>query len=301
MPLWKQRLLARVQAPQGGDGGDGGGGSGDGDGGAGDGEGGDDDGGDGEGGDDDATADDKGKPPAKKPAKKAGGMSDDNAKLLKENMRRKDELKAANNEIADLKSKLEAFNGLDPAELRAMIADRRTAEEKALAEKGEWDKLKARMAGEHKTQMDQVNTAVTSLKGELQKAHAQIDELTVGQAFAQSTYIREETVYTPTKMRKVYGDHVDRVDGEIVVYDKPRGAAGRTALVDQYGSNLAFEEAIAKLVEADPDRETILKSKVKNGSGSGSGTPAQRRAPSKEDTPKTGQQKIAAGLKALGL
>lgn len=293
MTLWKQRLLARYHAPAGDDGAAGGSGSGEG------GEGGEgNEGGEGEGegsegndgaGDDGAAGDDKGKG-------KKSGISDADAKLLRENMKRKEDLRKANEDLAEARKALAKFDGLDADELRALVANKKAAEENQLAAKGEWDKLKERMAGEHQSAMTVVTTENESLKAANAKLAGQIEELTIGQSFAQSSFIKDETVLTPGKARKVYGEHFDVVDNEVVAFDKPRGAAGRTALVDQFGNHLPFEKAIEKLVDADTDAEAIRRSKMKQGAGSHS---KGKQAPAQNQAPADSTSRIAAGLGSL--
>jgi hypothetical protein len=96
----------------------------------------------------------------------------------------------------------------------------------------------------------------------------QISNLTVGSAFAQSTYIKDDLVIPPSKVKSLYGSHFEFQDGRAVAYDKPAGVAERTMLVDAKGDPLDFESAIKKIIDADPDRDQLLKSKIKPGSGS---------------------------------
>jgi hypothetical protein len=76
-------------------------------------------------------------------------------------------------------------------------------------------------------------------------------------------------------------------EGRTVAYDKPKSAANRNPLVDASGNPLVFDEAFKRIIEADPDKETMLKAKVNPGSGSNT---AQVKAPEK----KIGQ--IASGV-----
>lgn len=125
---------------------------------------------------------------------------------------------------------------------------------------------------------------------------AQIVELTVGHSFDNSGFIRDEMVLTPRKARVVYGDHFDVEDGRLVGYDKPRGTGERTKLVDGKGEPLGFEEAMRKIVEIDPDRDNLLKSKLKQGADSADKKPAVVEvALSKKPEPK-GISKIEAAL-----
>jgi hypothetical protein len=289
-----RNVALKYMAPQGDDGGAGGGGGGSagGDGGAGgsdDGKGADGKGAGAAGGsnDDDKGGDGKG----------AGGRkpSDEEARLIKENMRKKEALERANNELAKAQEALKKFDGIDPEAVRKLLDDQRSAEEKQLEAKGEWDRLKTRMAEAHGAEVNTLKAQIEKLTNDLKGAQSQMTELSIGSQFSQSKFIAEELTLTPSKARVVYGDHFDVENGQVVGYDKPRGAANRTAIVDQYGNAVNFEEALRKIVESDPDKEHLLKSKIKPGASSESKKPTGM----KSEAPQDGISKIAGGLKAL--
>ena len=77
-----------------------------------------------------------------------------------------------------------------------------------------------------------------------------------------------------------------------------RVAAGRTALVDGSGTAVAFDVALRKIIEADPEKDHLLKSKVK--AGAGSDTIRTTSAAVKSNVELTGVERIAAGLSKLG-
>jgi len=154
------------------------------------------------------------------------------------------------------------------------------------------------MAEEHGKEVNSLKSQIDALANELKSAKGQMTELSIGSQFSQSKFISEELTLTPSKARVVYGDHFDVENGQVVGYDKPRGAANRTAIVDQYGNSVGFEDALRKIVEADPDKEHLLKSKMKQGASSESKKPT---GSAKNDAPQDGISKIAGGLKALKL
>ncbi|MCL2874768.1 MAG: hypothetical protein FWF12_00440 [Betaproteobacteria bacterium] len=240
--------------------------------------------------DKDGDGDDGGKPDDKGGKK---GPTDEEARLLKENMKRKEELRKTQEELTTLK---DSIKDLDLDAVRKLLAEQKTAEEKALEAKGDYDRLKQRMAEEHGKEVTTMKAKIAELEGSVGKANGIINDLTVGTQFGQSQFVASELTLTPTKARVIYGDHFDIEDGKVVGYDKPRGAASRTALVDQYGNAVGFDAALRKIVEADPEKDRMLKSKVKPGAGSdsrkASGDPAK-------DAPGDSMSKIAAGLKGL--
>lgn len=224
--------------------------------------------------------------------------TDEEAKLLKENMQRKakiDELSKEVDTLKALKTQLEGLGGLDAIE--ALVKEKKTAEEKNLEAKGEWDRLKSRMAEEHAKTVKELKDAQEAVNKQLNQATSQINELTIGSSFSASEFLKTESTLTATKARVIYGDHFDLKDGKVVGYDKPRSAADRTALVDGYGNPLPFEAAIRKIVEADPEKDSLIKSKAKPGAGSGT----RKTDPEKKTDGGSSIDRITAGLKSLGV
>jgi hypothetical protein len=92
----------------------------------------------------------------------------------------------------------------------------------------------------------------------------------------------------------VYGDHFESENGTVVAYDKPKGAEGRTKLIDGSGNPLGFEAAIKKLVDSDPERDNLVKSKVAPGAGS----KTTDGKPTTQKTELKGLARIQAALEA---
>lgn len=242
-------------------------------------------------GDDKPAGDEKPAGEEKAPSRK---FSDDEAaKLLKENMQRKAELKKLAEEREQLKSTLAQFEGIDVEEVRKLVADKQAAEEDKLKKAGEWDRLKAQMV---EAQNREKQTLVDQLKQreeELDRLRSTIGDLTVGNAFGNSKFIPNDLIIPASKARALYGSHFDFEDGRLVGYDKPAGAKERTMLIDGSGEPLAFEEALQKIIQADPDYTSIAKSKIKVGANSG--TKGSDKAPEFKAEVR-GVSRIAAGL-----
>lgn len=234
-------------------------------------------------------------------ASAAGGKkpSDEEAKLLKEVMQKKEALKATEATLAAAQARLAEFDGVDPAAIRKLLKDQKDAEDAQLAAKGEFETLRTRMADEHTRVTATLNEQIAALTAQLASKDKVVDELSIGTQFSQSKFITEESTMAPAKARKLFGDHFDVVEGKVVAYDKPRGETDRVALVDQLGNNIAFEDAMRKIVETDPDKDSLLRSKVKSGAGSESKSVAKVPAP--KDAPTDSLSKIGAGLKLTDL
>lgn len=226
---------------------------------------------------------------------KKPGISDAEAKLLKDVMAKKTALKEANDKLKVLDDKLKTFDGIDPEKVRGLLKAQKDAEDEKLVAQGNWDALKSQMATAHADEMTGVNAKVLELQAKLDAKDGVISELTIGTSFTSSEFIREELLLTPSKTRAAYGSHFGFEDGAIVGYDKPAGKEGRVVLVDASGEPLSFEDALRKLVDLDGDRDQILKSKVKQGSNSK--TNVKSKVPDvKIDTTETGRGRITSAL-----
>lgn len=220
--------------------------------------------------------------------------TDREAKLLKEVMAKKQAMK-------ELETKLAAFGDVTPEQIQSLVeaeqarkAEKAEREKQDLEKRGEFDRLREMMVQEH----EKVLSAKDQELSELREANTQlvknIEDMTVGANFSNSQFISEEMLLTPSKARVIYGNHFEVKDGQVVGYDKPSGAKDRTMLIDGRGSPLGFEDAIKKLVDADPERDSLIRAKAKPGAGSSKpegGTP--------QHTVPKGVGRIAAGLASL--
>lgn len=235
-----------------------------------------------------------------------GKPSDREAQLLKESMSRKEK-------IGQLEARLAEFEGIDPKAFREMQERLQAFDQKErdqvnakLVEQGRFDEALAAMRAEHEGVLNQVRTQSSAelqaanqereqLRAQLSAYQAQIEDLTVGAAFGNSAFIREELVQAmnPERSRRLYGDHFDIVEGKVVGYDKPRGQDGRVPLVDKDGQPVSFDEAFKRVLSSQSDYETLIRSSAKPGAGSGT-----RDDKATDPTQKigTGVNRIAAAL-----
>lgn len=220
-------------------------------------------------------------------------ISDESAKLLKDTMKHKAAAAAAQAELAAANARLAAFDGIDPVEARRVQAAQADAELSAAEARGEYASIITQMREQQAAAIDLANTRNAEAAAALTAAQVRIDDLTIGQSFSSSEFLSKNTLLSPAKARKFYGDHFDIVDGENVPYDKPRGERNRNPLVDAHGDYLGFEAAIEKIVKADPDFEVIGRSKIRPGSGSSPSTGTTVEAPAAK---LSGRDLIAAAL-----
>ncbi len=226
---------------------------------------------------------------------KGSKPTDREAELLKEVMKRKDKEKTLSTQVSTLTEQLKQFEGIDPEAVRNLLAEKAQREQEELEKRGEFDRVKQQMKEQHQNELTNVKAGLesqlTETKAALEAATAQITELTIGRSFGDSAFVRDTLTLTPAKARVVYGSHFELQDGKVVAYDKPAGSAQRTVLVDAAGDPLPFDQAIEKIVKADPDHEHLIRSKVKPGASS-------NNDPSTRATPKvgSGRDRIAAAV-----
>jgi hypothetical protein len=226
--------------------------------------------------------------------------SDAEAKLLKDVMKHKKAAADAATELTRIQGELKKFEGIDAEKVRALLKQQADAEEQQALARGEYDRLKKQMADAHAAEKTALQAQLEAKDGEANTLRRQIADMTVGQAFTASNLVKEELTLTPTKARVIYGSHFEFKDGNVVGFDKPAGASDRTMLVDAAGEALPFEDALRKLVEADPDKDQLFKSKVRAGAGSGSQSKGKKESEAAAlQAKKSSIDKIAAGLKAL--
>lgn len=235
--------------------------------------------------------------------KSKSGLSDADAKLLKDVMQQKARAAALEAELEAAKKRLADFDGVDATKARELLAANEEAERKAAESRGEYDRLVAQMRERHQSESAAVQEQLLEARNQVTTLSQQIAEMTVGSAFAGSTFVQDDLTLTATKARVIYGAHFEFKDGKVVGFDKPAGASERTVLVDSAGEPLNFNEALRALVNKDPDRDRLLRAKSKAGAGSTTQTKGAKKVMDELEQQRasklSGAAKISAGLKLL--
>lgn len=233
---------------------------------------------------------------------KLKGLSDSEAKLLKENMAKKEELAAKEKALAELQAKLKNYDGIDLDKVKALVtaaekaeAEKLEAEKQAAIKAGDFERVKQMMADEHAKEVEKLKAEKAERENALNAAQAQINELNIGSAFANSAFVKDKLVLTPAKARLLYGGNFEVENGVMVGYDKPKGQPNRTKMVDSSGRPLSFDVVMTKLVEADPEKDTLLRGNLKPGTG---GKPNDARVAADPQKKLTGVARIQAALDA---
>jgi hypothetical protein len=227
---------------------------------------------------------------------KTGKPSDAEALLLKDLMKQKAAAKAAAAALSELQKK---YEGIDPDKARTSLAQSEEDERKKAEDRGEYTRLVKQMGDRHAADLTAAQEGSKSAQAMNITLAQQIADLTVGSSFSGSKFVADDLTLTASKARVIYGSHFEFKDGAMVGYDLPAGASERTPLVDAAGRPLSFDLALSAIVEADPDRDRLIRSKSKPGAGSGTQTGAKKGVPSGNAPQLTGASRIAAGLAAL--
>jgi hypothetical protein len=218
-------------------------------------------------------------------------VTDETAKLLKEVMKLKEKAKAEE----DARKKLEeTYKGIDLEAAKAALKQAEEAEEKDLERKGEYERLLAKQKEKAEAIIEVERTRAKEMEDKLTAAMKAVDELSLGNAFANSKFIQEKLALTPNKTRALYAGHFEIEEGKLIAYDKPRGTPDRTKLISATGDALPFEEAIADIINSDPDKEYLIKAETKSGAGSKG---SNIRTDVTNTQPLDAISKIAEGLK----
>jgi hypothetical protein len=241
--------------------------------------------------DDDAAAAEKARAEAKEKSEKSK-PSDEAAKLLKEVMKLKEKAKAEEEARKALEAK---YGNIDLEAAKEALKKAEEAEQAELERKGEYERLLSKQKEKTDALIEAERTARKELEDKLASAARAVDELSLGNAFANSKFIQDKVALTPNKTRALYGSHFEVEDGKLVAYDKPKGAADRTPLISASGDALSFDEAIAEIINTDPDKEYLLK--VETREGAKSKASATVIDPDKGNRKLSSLDRIAQGLK----
>lgn len=218
------------------------------------------------------------------------GISDAEAKLLKEIMKLKEKAKAEEAKAKALESKI---SGIDLEAAKEAIKKMEETENKELERKGEYERLLQKQKEAAEKEKADLLAKLEEERKNREELARNVDQLSLGNAFANSNFIKEKLALTASKTKALYGDHFEVVDGKLVAYDKPKGMPSRTPIIDATGEGVSFEEAIKQIIEADPDKDYLLKSEKKPGAGSKGNN---IDAPINSNRDKSSLDRIAEGL-----
>lgn len=224
--------------------------------------------------------------------KKPSQPSDAEARLLKDVMKHKERAKTLEGQLSSFQR---VMGDLTADDVAALIAQKREAERQELEKRGEYDRILEQVKTEHQGQVTTLQGQIEALQAQLNDRDSAVMEMTIGRSFSESAFIRDKSLIPASIARKEFGTHVELVDGQVVVYDKPKGSAERTPLVDGNGQYKTFEEGIEHLYAKHVDSARLIRAQTKPGAGS-KNEDLGGKQPTDQKPIGTGMHRIAAGL-----
>lgn len=166
-------------------------------------------------------------------------------------------------------TKLKAFDGLDPVTAKDALDKIGKIDAKKLIDAGEVDKVRDAAIKSVEDKYKPVVEENAKLKGDL---HAE----KIGGSFSRSKFIADKLAIPADLVEARFGKNFAVVDGKIVAKD----AAGNPIFSKaRPGEAADFDEALAFLVDAYPQKEHILKGSGGGGGGAptkGGGKPGEK-------------------------
>lgn len=163
---------------------------------------------------------------------------------------------------------LKAFEGIEPDTARKALETVKNLDEGQLVTAGKVEEIKA---AAKKTAEDQVNAATKALSEQLKAATTERDKLQgdffsekVGGAFSRSKFITEKVAVPPDMLQAMFGNRFKIENGKIIGV----GLDGQPIYSRAKAGEIAeFDEAIEAMIDAYPNRDSVLKGTGQSGSG----------------------------------
>lgn len=179
-----------------------------------------------------------------------------------------------------------AFGDLDPEKARKALEIVRNLDDKKLLDAGKVDEIvKERLTEAAKVHAEQI----AAEKKAREESDAKVRRLIVGNGFATSKFLAEQTLLPPSVAERAFGDYF-RVEG-----DRAVGYIGDGKVYSRKrpGEVADFDEALQIVIEASPDRDRILRGSSSNGSNA-TGSTAKPPSPDFNNLP--AEERLARGL-----
>ncbi|GGO89046.1 hypothetical protein GCM10011348_45880 [Marinobacterium nitratireducens] len=158
-----------------------------------------------------------------------------------------------------LEAKIGAFGDLDPEKARKALETVGNLDQKKLIDAGEVEKVKAEISSAFQKQLDQAKAEAEQLRTQ----HAQ-DRISA--AFSGSKFIGEKLAIPGDMVMAAFGKNFEYKDGKIVAKDTNGNPIYSKS---NPGEIASFDEALERIVETYPHRDSILKGSGQSGSGAG--------------------------------
>lgn len=185
-----------------------------------------------------------------------------------------------------LEAQVAAFKDLDPEKARKALEIVKNLDDKKLIDAGEVERVKAETAKAFQAKLDEA-------KAENEKLKSQYSTEKINAAFAASKFIKDKLAVPPDMVQATFSRNFVFKDGQI----NPVDSNGNPIYSDSNPGNVAtFDEALEKIVQSYPYRDSILKGSGQSGSGTEGVNESGKRTITRkqfESLPPDQQQKYA--------
>lgn len=164
---------------------------------------------------------------------------------------------------------LKVFEGLDATAAKDALAKIKNLDDKKLIDSGEVEKVKAEAIKATEEKYAPIVEENKSLKGML-------DNEMIGGAFSRSKFAADKLAIPSDFVQARFGANFRREDGKVVGYDQ---AGNKLYSKARPGELADFDEALELLVDAYPQKASILKG---NGHSGGGGKPGNGQPGAKQ-------------------
>lgn len=156
-------------------------------------------------------------------------------------------------------TKLAVFKDIDPTKAKTALETMSKIDQKKLIDAGEVDKVKDAIKQEYTGQLTELQTNNQALQ-------SRIDAMTIDGVFAQSEFIRERVAIPRDMFEASMRSNFSVKDGKLQIKDKAGNPIMSKKKIGEYAD---ADEALELLVEAHPQKDTIIKANANAGSGNG--------------------------------
>lgn len=161
----------------------------------------------------------------------------------------------------DAEAKLKVFDGLDADEAHEAIKKLQDVDFSKLVDAGKIDEVKAEITSQFQGEMQTKDESIASLQ-------QQLDQSKINDVFKGSKFVRDNIAVPQDMFEATFRGNFKVKDGKVEAYDS---SGNRLNSKENLGEFAGPEEALQLLVDAHPQKDTILKADTGNGTGSNGG------------------------------
>ena len=171
---------------------------------------------------------------------------------------RNGEAKAFRERAETAERAVKSFEGItDPAAAIKALGIVGNLDAKKLIDAGEAERVKADVVKTYTEKLTAAEKRAADLEGNWSKAE-------INRAFASSQFIKDKTAIPADFLQAALSDRMKFEGGKVTVYDTQGNKMLSRA---KPGEDAGFDEALSMLVDAHPQRDSILKGNSNGGSG----------------------------------